>query len=450
MEDILLDFPEEVRRVLKDLIDSKDGELVMHPRGKELVLENRYDLCFCWFATLTDVSGLPEEAEDGWTLWCSDIRSDGDGYVFVGEAEGPESDECMDVQLRFSDVTVELESVRGDPAQAHAAPWWMLAMLAEGVIRKSEVAPQLLNDRERELLPLLWEVTALAGWRGMQEGDARMEFPLLRKRLDPKLHRLLDRLEGNVADWKRYFKDSNRLQTQLNRSKYEHIWRGIYDAYAASQAEYPLKSRVSEVVRREIEERLHALGYSGRYPDFVKHGEVRGLRVRESYGQTFFICNEKNAVFHIHCREYSGWGDGAQLEFLCGTQFLRKGETAGDILSCMFRAEGRRLIRSGSSILCDDLGALDGKLGIAVKRAELRRLSREERRSEGTTAVVPLVLIASCVLAALGIGFFMVVSGLLTALLFGWSEIPEMLREMPWGGLFFLAWALLGVTFAFS
>lgn len=450
MEDIMLNFPEEVRRVLKDMIESEDGELVMHPAGNDLLIEDRYDLCYAWQLTLKDVSGVPEEAEGGWTLWCSGIRADGDGYVLVGDAEDPDSDKCMDVALRFSDVTVELEAVRGDPVQAHAAPWWVLTMFAEGVIRKSEVAPRLMNDRERELLPLLWEMAALAGWRGMQEGKTRMEFPLLRQRMDPKLHRLLDQLEGDEPDWKRYFKVSNKLQTQLNRSKFEHIWRGIYEEYAASQPEYPVKSRVSDELRQRIEQMLHAQGYSGSYPDFVKTGEVRGLRMGKCRGRTYLIGNEKHAVFHIHCREYAAWDDSAQIEFISGTELLRTGETAGDILSCMFRAGGRRLIRSGSSILSDDLGSQERKIGIAVKRAELRRLNKEERQSEGTTAVAPLLLLGSGILAGLVIGFFAVVSALVTALLFGWAEIPVMVHQVPWYGLFLFAWALLCVVIAFS
>ncbi|MBE6950681.1 MAG: hypothetical protein E7451_05015 [Ruminococcaceae bacterium] len=444
---------EEIRRVLQDMIESEDGEYVLHPRGKDLVIENRYDLCFVWFATLAEVRGLPEEAEDGWTLWCSEIRADGDAYVLLGEINDPESDEFVNVELRFSDVKVELKAVHTDPAQAHAAPWWVLAMLAEGVIRKSEVAPRLMNDRERELLPLLREVTALAGWRGMQDGKDRMEFPLLRQRIDPKLHRLLDRLEGKVSDWKRYFKDSNKLQTQLNRSRYEHIWRGIYDELAASQAEYPMKSAVPAQVRHQIETQLQALGYSGCYPDFRKSGAIRGLRVGKSRGQSYFVCHEKNAVFHIHCREYACQDGSVQVEFICGTELLRKDEKPGDILSCMFSAGGRRLIRSGSSFLSDDLGDLERKIGIAAKRAELRQLDKQERKSEGTMLPVQflfLALAACGVLAGLATGFFLAVGSLVTALLFGWSEIPAMLHEVAWREIFWFAWALFGGAFVVS
>lgn len=439
-------FEERIRRVLKDMIESQGGELVMHLRGKDLVVENRFDLCFTWKLTLKDVSGLPEKVTDGWLLWCSDIESDGDGYVLVGDVEGPELEDCMDVRLRFSGVDVELASLRADAVDAHSDPWCGLSALANGIIRKSEVAPQLMNERERALLPLLREIAMLTGWCGAD----KLEFPLLRERMEPELLPLLERVEQSGPEWKKLWKVSNRLQRQLDRSKYAHIWRGIYEEYAASQAEYPLKSCVSEEVRQRIGEKLHGLGYSGSYPDFVRPGEIRGLRRGKFRDQIWFVFHERNTAFHIHCREYASWDGSGQIEFICGTELLRRGETAGDILSCMFRAGGRRLIRSGSSVLCDDLGELDRKLGIAVKRAELRGLNREELKVEGTPAVLPLLLIGSCIFAALAIGFFMVVCSLVTGLLFGWAEIPAMLLEMPWAGLFLFAWALIGITFAFS
>lgn len=451
MEKFLLEFPEETRSVLKDMIDSDDGELLMHPRGSDLVVENRFDLCFTWKLTLKDVSGLPEVVEDGWLLWCSDIRADGDGYVLVGDVEGPELEDCMDVKLRFSGVDVELVSVRADVVDSHERPWWALSALANGIVRKSEVAPQLLNERERALLPLLREVAMLVGWRG---APGQLEFPLLRARMEPELLPLLERLEQSGPEWKRLWKASDKLQRRLNRSRYAHIWRGIYDEIAASQAEYPLKSCVSAQLRRRIEEKLRSMGYSGSYPDFIKRGEVRGLHVVESHGQTYFICNEKKAVFHIHCREYLGSEGGVMIDHVCGTELLREDEIQGDILSCMFDARGRRLIGSVSYVQDMDDSQLERKLVIAAKKAELRRLNKEERRSEGMIhglMLFAVVYLLGCgLLAGVVISFFVVVSALVTALLFGWGEIRAMLREVPWMELFFFAWALFGGSFAIS
>lgn len=443
-------LPEEVRRVLQDMIDSEDGELLMHLRGSDLVVENRFDLCFTWKLTLKDVSGLPEKVNDRWLLWCKEIRADGDGYVLDGEVEGPELEDCLAVQLWFSGVEVELASVRADVVESQGRPWWALAAVANGIIRKREVAPQLMNESERELLPLLREIAMLTGWCGAE----KLEFPLLRKRMEPELLPLLERVEQSGPEWKRLWKASDKLQRQLNRSRYEHIWRELYDEIAASQAEYPLKSRVSAQLRRRIEEKLRSLGYSGSYPDFVKCGEVRGLPVVESHGQTYFVFNEKNAVFHIHCREYLGSEGGVMIDFVCGTELLRRDETAGDILSCMFDARGRRLIGSVSYVQDMDDSQLERKIGIAVKTAELRRLSKEERRSEGMISGLMLfavVYLLGCgLLAGLAISFFVVVSALVTALLFGWGEIRAMLREVPWMELFFFAWALFGGSFAIS
>ena len=445
MEEILLDFPEHIRRILKDLLENEDDGLILHPNGKDLTIENRFDTCYSWKLTLADVSGLPEQVEDGSTFWCNGLDKVGDRYVLKGYMEYSDAEESQDVERCFSGVSVEYAAHRANMGPNGMKPWAGLSILAYGIVRKHEVVPQLMNDRELALLPLLKEITMLGYWLGIPEEVSRSGLPHLRQLLDSKLHRFLDRVEQSAGTWKLYWKAANMLLAQLNRSEYEPIWRKIYNEIAASQDEYPVRTYTSAELRRKIENLFHSWGYSGKYPDFIKTGEVKGLHVQDSHGMSYFVFNEKNAVFHIHCQEYPGWQDAVQIEFLCGTEFLKQGEQPGDIWSCTFDAKGRRLIHSVSCFCEEDLLV---KATIAVKKAELLKLTKEERMDGGSANLLRLFLMfflfAGGFFAVFWTLGFSLLTMLITGIVAGWSEIPEMLHTMPWIEMIIMSWLGFG------
>ena len=65
MEAILREFPEEVARVLADVMESEDGELILRREGADLILTPEVELCFTYELRLKGVEGLPEEVADG-------------------------------------------------------------------------------------------------------------------------------------------------------------------------------------------------------------------------------------------------------------------------------------------------------------------------------------------------------------------------------------------------
>ena len=144
-----------------------------------------------------------------------------------------------------------------------------------------------------------------------------------------------------------------KLVSRLNSQKYEPLFRELYGRIARSQEEYPVRAEACcppELLREKrakIQTGMESLGYTGSYPDFIKCGTIRGIHPVGSYEKLYFVGMEKRAVFHIHCREFVV-GEGLGIEFLCGTELLRKGESAGDICSCLFNAGGRRYFKTVS------------------------------------------------------------------------------------------------------
>lgn len=440
VNDILLDFPDNVCRILKYLIESEDCEQSLYQEGNNFVIECIHETCFSWKMTLVNASCLPEQVEHGCIFWCNDVAQEGERYLLKGGVELPDSDEAREIELWFTDISLEFVVHHAKVTMPCLKPWFGLAVLAGGILCKAEVAPQLMNDQELALVPLLNEIYDLV----YGSFTPVLDYPILRQRLDFKLLVLLDRVVSARDNWKKHMNARTTLLAQLNKSRHESIWRNIFDEIQSSQADYPVWHCIQEETRKKIEHNMHARGYKGIYPDFRKTGEIRGLHVQDANGLSYLVCNEKHAVFHIHCQEYIG-AHGKMAEFLCGTELLKNGEQPGDIWSCMFDAKGRRLIHSISSFGEEELFA---KLELAIKKAELQKLTKSERKALGSVNALKLFL--SVLLVAGGffgifwtIGFGLLII-LITGLLEGWSAVPEMCRIMPWGLMIILAWAGFG------
>lgn len=168
---------------------------------------------------------------------------------------------------------------------------------------------------------------------------------------------------------------------------------------------------------------------------------------------TYWVGHEKNTVFHIHCAE-SAWNNELDITFLCGTALLRPGESAGDIYTCAFNAKGQRIFHTvnyscsyepESQEEPDDLAL---KTGIAAKRAQLRKLTKQERKAAPQVNLLPLFL----GILLFGGGFFAtfmalgmaVICAIATWIFAGLSAIPEMLKELPWLQLFAFCWLSFG------
>lgn len=227
-----------------------------------------------------------------------------------------------------------------------------------------------------------------------------------------------------------------------------------------SQSEYPSQAelccdtkRLSET-RGEIQRLMQAEGYSGTYPDFFKKGSVKRVHLAESYNMDYFVGAEKNVVFCVHCTEETFDGN-LSVEFLCGTELLKKNETEGDIYSCTFDAKGRRFFttvsyNSAVEESSEAQDSLEQKVKIAAKRAELKRLTKEERKAIYGFDMPYFRLFAAIFIFAGGLfGIFMTLGLMLMAVLFALIDgqpqtVPSMITDIPWWFCLVFSWVAFG------
>ncbi|MGN0493295.1 MAG: hypothetical protein ACI4F7_06565, partial [Acutalibacteraceae bacterium] len=267
-------------------------------------------------------------------------------------------------------------------------------------------------------------------------------------------------LENQPPDSRKRERISKRLLNTLNKRKYEPLWREIFGLIKESQSEYPSQAelfcnaKLLAETRGEIQRLMEAEGYSGTYPDFHKKGSIKGVRLAESYNMDYLVGAEKNAVFRVHCTE-EAFNGNLSVELLCGSELLKKNEAEGDIYSCTFDARGRRFFTTVSynsgveedSEIQDSLGQ---KVKIAAKRAELKRLTKEERKALYGFDMPYLRIFAAIFIFAGGLfGIFMTLGLMLMAVLFALIDgqpqtVPSMITDIPWWFCLVFSWVTFG------
>lgn len=440
------DLPEEVRTALWALIQCPHFEQELHPVDGELKIEvNIGAACRCDL-TLYDVTGVPEMADS--IDFNSLSKRDGQ-YLLLGDAWDDEQDENRIFVIRFSGAAVQTVPYRADGCFDAVTPWSQLCQTAARIMRKYTVCDCLLNEDEKALSPLLAELTKL--WRGEElpvpwNGTG---VPNLKARIRecgfPELLPALEKIEMNFPDDVRI----QRLFSKLDSMKYEPLFRSIWNQIRMSQQEYPTAAQVyfphNKLMeqRRQVTNMLTERGYCGTYPDFYRTGAVNGIRLVQSHGADYVVCGQKPAVFHIHCAQLPG--EHLNIRFFCGTQLLKKDQTAGDIFSCMFDTKGRTYL---DTLFCavEEPGQLEAFLPIADKKAQLKRLTSEERKQilEGKASTL-----------ALFFGFLLLGGGLfaitlitmmigLDALILWMQGEPVILSDVPWLKIFLVTWLGFG------
>ena len=366
--------------------------------GVDLVLESPGCESYRRHLTLCNASGLPE----GDYVWLcfedGELLRDGKDYILTGQTSPEAEGEQTPFAIRFSDAKAVSRVYRAGLSAAYDRAWDVLWGAAEQILYRAD-AEGPLNEKERALLPLLREIYQLKPWAF---GKLTGRFPLLKERAARfgyrGLVRSIEKLEaGFFGKWKQI--RFNQLTLTINRLEYEPLWRELFEQITDSQAEYPscteaeCSPKLLKRVRDAVERRLHSYGYSGTYPDFYKREPLRGMHhtALTPYFQDYIVGLHKNTAYRIHCREsYCG---ELRLALLSGTELLRRGEEMGDIYSCMFHANGRRLLRETEwSISMDDaasLSKLERQLRIAVKRAELKNLDKDEQEKSASCQLKP-------------------------------------------------------------
>jgi len=375
------------------------------------------------------------------------IIKDENYFKLVCTAEDPERDASAVIEIFFDNVTVETDIYRADRSEFYDNPWETLSMIANDILGKSHLGPSYMNEKEKALVPLLTELRSLSLWTA-HDGEQTGGFAILKQYLEkyglttviPLLHNVAVHPVGKIKS----YMAMSKLSGKLNESACEPLWRELYGLISDSQEEYEdkilnLGSEKLNKIRTVTEEKLHALGYSGKYPTFRKRGIMRGFKLERSYDQSYFIGAEKNVEYIIHCIEVVNDGR-LYIQFLSGTALLKKGETIDDIYSCCFNKKGRRLFKK---IYFDgeDVESAEKFIITAAKRAECLKLTKEEKALVGSGSVswrsfALLFLFAGGLFAGLMTAVIFLVCCIVTAVITGPGSIHEMITEMPWWIIF--------------
>lgn len=427
----------DMEQKLGQLLKCEYGEMTIRREGQDYVVESPAHWSFWYRARLMEPSGMPVEKEIGF-FDPYELKEDVDAYILTGHISDLDYENVEDVQLRFSDAETTFGNLRLEPIDRYGRPWQCLADCGRELLHKAQMAGELLNDRERAILPMLRELGMVTGYGSDEEISG---FDLLRARFTPELHPYLDQMERSIKNWKKYRKYADQLLNRLNRVEYLPLWKKIRDEIADTQTDYPVSSHVDPEVVRRIEEGFHSRGYSGSYPEFVKTGTIEQSREMRSHDTCKWVRKGTPGVFHIRVVELNM----GQLQFLCGTELLTDGEQSLGFDSCGFDAKGGCFLRDVTWTEGDDL---DRRLLLAAKKAELRKLTRQEK--DFGELVWPLFLIA-----VLGFGGFAaicmtvgmaLVAGLVSLLFGGADAMWNVLTVLPYGKVFWFTLATVGGT----
>ena len=330
-------------------------------------------------------------------------------------------------------------------------PWRYLSHIAIMILSKTENAPEAINEKEKELVPLLKE---LSYFTGATELFFEWSFPCLVSYAEKYGHKSMIKALNNVKKEKRSYVRAYSLSNSLSHFRYRPLWYEIYNKIKDSQSEYAdralvtAKSEMREEYRKTVDKVMHSHGYSGSYPDYMKKDRTHGIVTANSYGLSYFISNEKNVVRRIHCVESYADDERINVEFLCGSAFLKKGEKPEDtdIHYCMFDSKGKTLF---AILRYDDTEtALEEAAKIAVKRAEQKKLTKQERKAVAKFDVPPLFTFLLWFLLGGGIfsilfTLFVFIVTLITALASG-EPAGEMLKDIPWLFTIGFTWIAFG------
>lgn len=458
-------FDEETKKLFKSLLNYDDYGTQFLKDGNNLQLIISSSENCGYILTLKNASVFPDN-----NLSCLFFKKftydEQDGqYHLIVKLENWDDETTTIQEITFSDAETQLVLCRAEASFGAYPPWEYLSSYSTGIFNKYAYGKPL-NEKETVLIPLLAEITKITWFATVPEKFDNPDLPLLKKYFKEfncdKPLKILEKIEQFYYSPK---KDSlyKKLAAVLSEKKYEPLWRKLFTLISDSQSEYPQMTDMicNEIklnhVRESIQQLMHDRGYSGNYPDFIKRGEIRGFHCVSSYEMPYLVGAEKNVVYHIHCNERFLAND-LSIEFLCGTEMLKDCEQQGDIYSCMFNANGRRLFTEISlnieNIKQEDFSydELNDFVNIAVKKAELQKLTKEEKE-KATILTAPLLLIVFLGLLAYGLPFgiimtigMMLLTVIITLISGDVVLLPDLLSDSIWGQIFFGSMLVYGLV----
>lgn len=416
LRNLLIDFNEKAINAFERLTNDTFYFTNFYTNGNDIKIPVDGATSFTHFLVLENADNVPDVAFH--CMWNAKVFFDNEAnrYILSGVLDNWDTDTETEFEITFTDAHVEITVMSAVSAFDRESPWDYLIDIAENIIRKYSFSADYLNEKEKAILPLIAELCKFSVYAYKPEEFNTANFSILKGYLSKykytKVLKALSKVEEKYFS-KNQFTLLSNFVSMLNCQKYEPLWRELFALITDSQKDYPqfiptiYHEEILKQVRKKIQQLMEANGYSGTYPDFIKTGSLKGIRTVNSYNSPFTVGFEKNVVSHIHCAEQL-LEQEISINIVCGTELLKEYENPGDIFSCMFAAEGRRLFSTITFNVFDGeksfINKADTIFAAAIKKAELRKLTRQERKEFNKTTPSLVAVFLFC-LFALGLGF---------------------------------------------
>ena len=310
-----------------------------------------------------------------------------DSYVLVSEMCIDENENMIHFSVWSEERGDEDFELKFDRASAEMMPcrktynsdgvWDIVVCMAANIYDRYSFDETFISEAERNYLSLVLELMEI-----IDSSKAKPELPVLTAYAEKYgLNEFTASILKNVRRAKTGF--TNNRFSGLDDVKYEPLWRELYMIFWGLCKDYPTISEIIGLepenirIRKSITDTLHKAGYEGVYPDFRKTGELKGVHLAQSHDTAYFVGNEKNVLYMVHCDEMCSDGEPVII-FRSGTIIMKDGfdSDTADIYSSMFRNGGYRI--SNNFACCAGNEDISQAAAIAVKRAELKKLTRKE------------------------------------------------------------------------
>lgn len=370
--------------------------------------------------------------------------------------------DCSELKLLFTEAHAEFNTVYNlfDFGTVTSAPnpWLHIGEVCHLLKKKALANGKLLNEKERELLPLACFVADIAAQQPGKKTEYSQAFvELAGKCKDEKAVELIER--RRVDDGK--FVAVSAIAIRLTDARHEKLWRKIHALLLDSQKDYPARPSEGgaqekiENTRKAISKTLREQGFEGEYPSFFKKIDVKCATAMFG-GQAVTVLHEKNVSCFVHILERLS-GEESFFAALSGTMLFEKGREENDIFSCCFSSrKRRRCVCTGFSLsktTCEIFSfpeTAEELALIAAKRAELKKLSKSEKKhvasqKHSVSYYIMLALFFGFLFAAL----FTPLMALYTSII---DKVPlfEELKDPLWFEIFVFGSAFSGGLFALA
>ena len=231
VNDLSCEFSDDVREAIEVLFDSYIAEQVRKTDNGIAIADCSYG-SFRRNLVFEDIDGLSDFEDKALFFKEETFEKTDAGYRIEGSIVDYITDDTVPFTMNFKGARVEYDVFNAVNRWFSAeGPWDYLAEAAFEIYQKSLQRAQLLNEKERELLPLIAELRELyTGVFGQIEGD--YSFEVLRKLIQDygytELFKTIDSITENTQNEKKRILKIHTFKSELNQQKYEPLWQHIY------------------------------------------------------------------------------------------------------------------------------------------------------------------------------------------------------------------------------